>query len=680
MRAFRLIAQRAFSAVFTASGGAMLALFVMASSAYFAWLLREGEGGLSPAPALWALSAVPFLPFLAAMLTMRLIADERRDGSLDLLLSAAVREREIVCGKFVGAFAGVMVALSLYLLVPVSIPWLFVGAAPSVTGSYLLALLALALQGMLWCSVGVAVSACTSHASLAFLFTSLICAGLPRALGFAASAWWPQYRAVVPLCPFESQAYDFATGLVSSKVLLSHFVWTGFALTLGSKLVARLRFAHRGCLAVKLSSFTAVLLAVVFSVLATRLVWLGDVTVDVGSSASDSSVSPRLRALLENARGELSAICYMPRRSQDFRSTVRMLGAMKNVARAIPGVDVKVEYIDPRWDLEKASRIARDGVPESSVLLLRGRRRETAPASGGEEALAAALQRLLVPQRARTVCFLAGHGEADPGSYDPVTGYSDIARELVGDGYSVSKLDLAPLPAVPADCSVLVVAGPRRPIPLVEREKIGDWLRHGGRILYLAHGAAPELASWGVRVLPDSALPARTSSGLDAIVSPSPDHAITKPLADCSVVLDGPLLVQASDAAVEGGSGVDRIAFTPLLSVRTNEVVAAALQRGVTASDLALRPTRAVVVGCDTFVMNGALGEKGAANRDFMLNAVAWLAGVDATFASSASPRMLRLGGSRTDYLSFAAAAAVAFPLVLFLLFAFVGGRRLHRP
>ena len=177
-----------------------------------------------------------------------------------------------------------------------------------------------------------------------------------------------------------------------------------------------------------------------------------------------------------------------------------------------------------------------------------------------------------------------------------------------------------------------------------------------------------------------SPVPARTSTGVDTVIRLSAGHPVTEPLAGASVVLDMPLAVVPTDAAAAADSSADRIVFTPLLQVRTNEVVAAALQRGVTASDLAFRPTRIVVVGSDSFVMNGALGEKGAANRDFLLNAVSWLAGVDAASAASASPARLHLGMAREDYIPFAVASAAVYPLFLFLVFAFVGRRRLVHP
>ena len=680
MRAVRLLAMRAFSSFATSFGGAVLALFLLASSARFAWLLRAGEGGMSPVSAIWVLAAAPFLPVLAAALTMRTISEERRNGSLELLLSTAVREREIVAGKFVGSYAGVLMSIAFYLAVPAMLSVFFDFHPGPASGSYSLAFLALALQGALWCAAGTACSACTSHAAISFLFCVFVCEGIPYALHHAATEWLPAYRSSVPMYLPETHVYDMATGLVSSSAALSCVIWTGFALLFASKQLASLRFRHRGCLAVKLSSFTAVLLALVFAVLSTALARRLDVSADIMQSDSDDSVSPRLYSLLGNTRGDLRAVCYMPRRSPEFRSATRLMRLVRNAARGAAGAEVQVEYVDPRWDLAQSSRLTRDGVKEGSIVLFSGRRREVAAASGGEDALAAAIQRLLVPQRERNVCFTTGHGEADPESYDPVSGYSDVARELVRNGYSVSKLDLAALPAVPSDCSVMVMAGPRDSLPRVEKELVAAWLRHGGRLLYLAHRPTSDFAPWGAVVSDQSAVPLRTSSGEDTVISPSPAHPVTAPLAGGSVVLDLPLLVQPTAVSADGDSSADRIGFTPLLSVRTNEVVAAALQRGVTAKDIALRPTRIVVVGSDSFVMNGALGEKGAANRDFMLNAVSWLAGVDLASAASASPMQIHLGMARESYVPFAAASAVIYPLLVFLAFAFVERRRLCHP
>ncbi len=84
--------------------------------------------------------------FLAPLLTMRLLAEETREGTLELLLTMPVRDGDIVLGKFLGAWAYftiIMVVMLVYpfILASVSSPdqgviitayigaWLFSGAA-----------------------------------------------------------------------------------------------------------------------------------------------------------------------------------------------------------------------------------------------------------------------------------------------------------------------------------------------------------------------------------------------------------------------------------------------------------------------------------------------------------------------------------------------------------------------
>ncbi len=62
--------------------------------------------------------AVFFLIFMAPALTMRLIAEEWKLGTLELLLTSPVREVEVVVGKFLAAFSMVfiMAVLSLFFV------------------------------------------------------------------------------------------------------------------------------------------------------------------------------------------------------------------------------------------------------------------------------------------------------------------------------------------------------------------------------------------------------------------------------------------------------------------------------------------------------------------------------------------------------------------------------------
>ncbi len=59
--------------------------------------------------------------FLSPALTMRLISDEARMGTLELLLTAPIRDFELVAGKWLGAFLFVLALIALTLVFPLII-------------------------------------------------------------------------------------------------------------------------------------------------------------------------------------------------------------------------------------------------------------------------------------------------------------------------------------------------------------------------------------------------------------------------------------------------------------------------------------------------------------------------------------------------------------------------------
>ncbi len=64
------------------------------------------------------------LLFIAPILTMRLLAEERRSGTLELLLTAPVRDGELVLGKFLAAWSFLTFMLLMTLSYPLLLLWL----------------------------------------------------------------------------------------------------------------------------------------------------------------------------------------------------------------------------------------------------------------------------------------------------------------------------------------------------------------------------------------------------------------------------------------------------------------------------------------------------------------------------------------------------------------------------
>ena len=61
---------------------------------------------------------VILLVFLSPALTMRLLADEQRMGTLELMLTAPVRDWELIVGKWFGSFLFVLTILGFSLIIP----------------------------------------------------------------------------------------------------------------------------------------------------------------------------------------------------------------------------------------------------------------------------------------------------------------------------------------------------------------------------------------------------------------------------------------------------------------------------------------------------------------------------------------------------------------------------------
>lgn len=217
--------------------------FLAACGWSFVFALRQGEGGLLQLQTIWGLSVAPWLPVLCAILTMRLFADERATGMIDLLLSAPIRERDLVMGKFFSAMTVVAVALLLSLVVPaVVLPWL---SAPMRGALRLLPLLStmgiLLLQAAACCAIGLAASVFSRTQSVSAVISLILCCGLPAAFYVAALFWMPSIRMETSSFPMLVHVYDFSTGLFSTGTVAAYLFPAVFFLFACSKRLAALR-------------------------------------------------------------------------------------------------------------------------------------------------------------------------------------------------------------------------------------------------------------------------------------------------------------------------------------------------------------------------------------------------------------------------------------------------------
>ncbi len=124
------IARRELAAFFNAPIAYIVLGVFLAAAGYlfffFSGLFIVGKASMR---GFFGLAPVLFL-FLAPAITMRLIAEERKSGTLEMLMTLPVKEWEVVAGKFLAALATVGVAMLFTLPYPFS---LVAVTAPGVT-------------------------------------------------------------------------------------------------------------------------------------------------------------------------------------------------------------------------------------------------------------------------------------------------------------------------------------------------------------------------------------------------------------------------------------------------------------------------------------------------------------------------------------------------------------------
>jgi ABC-type uncharacterized transport system involved in gliding motility auxiliary subunit len=274
----------------------------------------------------------------------------------------------------------------------------------------------------------------------------------------------------------------------------------------------------------------------------------------------------------------------------------------------------------------------------------------------------------------KQVCFTTGEGEADPDDAENPNGFAEFKKALEGENYQVKKLNLVTEAGVPDDCSVLVVAGPTRPLVPHVIDSINGYLDHGGRVLAMFQPPRPDgsinetafqnvVANWGVNagnnIVVDQVvrLFAGPALGLNPTVTTYLPHPITASF-DSQTVFPMTRSLDP-DQSPKPGLVVSPLARTSDTSwaetdlvgifqkqtakfgpgdIRGPVTVAAAIEANLDQLKRGKGIARLVVFGDTDFAGNQYI--ENFFNRDFIMNSIDWLAGE--ANAISVRPRTLR--------------------------------------
>lgn len=519
-----------------------------------------------------------FLLFLVALLTMRLVAEERQHGTLEPLLTAPVRESAVATGKLTAA-----------LLFYVAL-WLPTVIYPAILASYARQPEVLELGPLAAGYLG------TLLTGLSALALGLLCSTLARtqilaaALTFVLLVLWllfglltdlyapsERLRAVAAYLNLFQQQDELGRGILDSRRIVLHLSLALAFLGITARALG-VRHGDRPALRRTLAeSALALGLLVAVNVLCARHPLRGDLT-----RARLYALQPRTQALLAELGREKKAVrvtllrADSGERSELFdllrelvtRAERASSGAVQAAELDVDRDREKVRLLTERLHLDAAD--VRDGLVvvesgEQHKLLLRQHLGElerlpadTPPALGsepplrrfhGEEALAAAIL-TVTTGRTRTLCFVRGHGEAEYDGLDNA-GLSELSTALRRENLGLRALDLADpteggAPARLRGCDLVTLVGPQRPLLADEAAALSGYLDGGGRLLlllgalldrsatqFLDTGLEPLLLRVGVRLGHAVATDPRSAigDGFGIVVEQGyADHPITAPL------------------------------------------------------------------------------------------------------------------------------------------------------
>jgi ABC-2 type transport system permease protein len=178
MNAAMIVARREARALFL-SPVAVLFLGVFLFVTEFSFFTLSGFFARNLADIRPLFSGMPvLLILLVAAITMRQWAEERKMGTLEVLLTLPVRTRDLVLGKFLAGLLLVAVALVLTLPIPISVSFLGELDWGPVVGGYVGAL----LLASAYLALGLCISSTTDNQVVALMVT-LVAGGLLYLLG-----------------------------------------------------------------------------------------------------------------------------------------------------------------------------------------------------------------------------------------------------------------------------------------------------------------------------------------------------------------------------------------------------------------------------------------------------------------------------------------------------------------
>jgi ABC-2 type transport system permease protein len=179
-------------------------------------------------------NATVVMLFLLPAITMRTYSEEKRSGTIELLLTSPLTDAQIILGKFLGA-VGLYAAMLALTLLHIGILFAFTEPNPDwkpIATAYL----GLLLMGGCFISVGLLISSLTKNQVVAAIATFVVFLML-WVINWIGTFVGPTAQAVLNQLSLTDHFDDFARGVIDTKHLVFYISFISLGLFLTAKSV-----------------------------------------------------------------------------------------------------------------------------------------------------------------------------------------------------------------------------------------------------------------------------------------------------------------------------------------------------------------------------------------------------------------------------------------------------------
>jgi ABC-2 type transport system permease protein len=176
------------------------------------------------------------------VVTMRLLAEEKRSGTLEMLITLPVKDSDVILGKYFGAFGLVLTLCLATLVYPIAMfkwPW---HLGPLDWGQVWTGYLGLALFSAAAVAVGLLITALTESQAIAFFITFFVLMVL-YFVSDVADLMGGTLGNVLAYLSFKSHLDGFARGLIDTRDVVFFLSVTVLSLAVAFRALERRKWA-----------------------------------------------------------------------------------------------------------------------------------------------------------------------------------------------------------------------------------------------------------------------------------------------------------------------------------------------------------------------------------------------------------------------------------------------------